>query len=109
MVIAERSYVIKTPQSIVHQNRRHLRLTTNPNRVEKFAELEPDVEPEQDLSPKSATADLQELPQTVTQCKVPLVTQPHANSKSSHGTLTKSSGAEVRTSSSQVVRKSIRF
>ena len=95
-----RSYVIETPQSIVRRNRRHLRPTTNPIEIEKFAELEPDI---------SATADVQELPPTVTQCKVPLVTQPHPDLKSSHGTLTKSSGAEVKTSSGRVVRKPIRF
>jgi len=75
-----------------------MRPTTNPIKVEKFAELEPDMETEQDLSPKSAT-DVEELPQTVTQCKVPLVTHPHSDPKSPHGTLTKSSGAEARTSS----------
>ena len=93
-----RSYVIETPQSIVRRNRRHLRPTTSPIEIEKFAELEPDIEPEQDPSPKS-----------VTQCKAPLVTQPHPDLKSSHGTLTKSSGAEVKTSSGQVVRKPIHF
>ena len=67
------------------------------------------MEPEQDLSPKSATAGVQELPPTVTQCKVPLVTPPHADPKSSHGTLTKSSGTEVRTSSGRLARKPIRF
>ena len=87
----------------MRRNSRHLRPTTNPIEVEKFAELEPDIEPEQDLSPKSATADVQELPPTVTQSKVPLVTQPHPDLKSSRGTLTKSSGAGVRTSSGRVV------
>ena len=95
-----RSYVIETPQSIVRRNRRHLRPTTNPIEIEKFAELEPDI---------SATADVQELPPTVTRCKVPLVTQPHPDLKSSHGTLTKSSGAEVKISRGRVVRKPIRF
>ena len=104
-----RSYVIETPQSIVRRNRRHLRPTTSPIEIEKFAELEPDIEPERDPSPKSATADVQELPPTVTQCKAPLVTQPHPDLKSSHGTLTKSSGAKVKTSSGRVVRKPIRF
>ena len=64
-----RSYVVNTPQSIVRQNRRHLRPATSPIEVEKFAELEPDVEPEQDLSPKSSTADVQESTPTVTHCK----------------------------------------
>jgi len=94
-----RSYVIETPQSIVRRNRTHLSPTTNPIEVEKVAELEPDMELEQDLSLKSATADVQELPPTVTQCKVPLVTQPHPDPKSSHETLTNLSVAEVKTSS----------
>ena len=93
----------------MRRNRRHLRPTTSPIEIEKFAELEPDIEPEQDPSPKSATADVQELPPTVTQCKAPLVTQPHPDLKSSHGTLTKWSGAKVKTSSGRVVRKPIRF
>jgi len=96
-----RSYVIETSQSIVRRNRRHLRPTTNPIKVEKFAELEPDMEPEQDLSLKSAT-DVQELPPTVTKCKVPLVTHPQSDPKSPYGTLTKSSGAEARTSNGRV-------
>ena len=108
VVIAKRSrptsYVIETPQSIVRRNRRHLGRRTNCTEVEKFAELERDIEPEQDLSPKSATADVQELPPTVTQCKVPLVTPPHSDPKSSHGSLTKSSGAEFRTSSGRIKR-----
>ena len=62
-----RSYAIGTPQCIVLQNRSHLHPTTNPIKVEKFAELKPDMEPEEDLSPKSATTDMQELPPTVTQ------------------------------------------
>ena len=58
------------------------------------------MEPEQDLSLKSATADVQELP--------PTVTQPHPDPKSSHETLTKSSVAEVRTSSGRVMSRPIR-
>ena len=104
-----RSYVVKTPQSIVRRNWRHLSPATSPIEVEKFAELKPDVEPEQNLGPKSSTADVQEATPTVTHCKVPLVTQPHPDLTSSYQTLTKRPGAEVRTSSGRVVRKPIRF
>ena len=104
-----RSYVVKTPQSVVRRNRRHLRPVTGPLDVEKLAELEPDIEPVQDLSPKSSTADVQESSPTMTHCKVPLVTQPHPDLMSSHQTLTDPSGTEVRTSSGRVVRKPIRF
>ena len=52
-----RSYVIKTPQNIVRRNRRHLRPATSPIEVEKFAELEPDLDPEQELSLKFPVFD----------------------------------------------------
>ena len=104
-----RSYVVKTPQSIVRRNRRHLRPVTGPIEVEKFAELEPDVEPERDLSPKSSPTDVQETSPTVTHCKVPLVTQPHPDLTSSRQALTKPPGAEVRALSGRVVRKPFRF
>ena len=58
---------METPQRIVSQNSRYLPPMTNPIKVEKFAELKPDIEP--DLSPKSSTADVQELLPAVTQCK----------------------------------------
>ena len=104
-----KSYVIETPQSIVRRNRRHLRPATSPIEVEKFAKLEPDLDPEQELSLKFSTADVSELHPTVTQYKVPLVTQAHHDVMSSHQTFVKSSGAESRTSSGRVVRKPIRF
>ena len=93
--------------SIVCRNSRHLRPATSPIEVEKFAELEPDLNPEQELSLKFRTTDVSELPPTVT--LVPLATQAHRDLMSSHQTLSKSSGAESRTSSGRVVRKPIRF
>ena len=93
----------------MRRNRRHLRPATSPIEVEKFAELEPDLDPEQELSLKFPTADVSELPATVTQHQVPLVTQAQHDLMSSHQTLAKSSGAESRTSSGRVVRKPIRL
>jgi len=50
-----------------------------------FAEVEAHVKVQQELCPKSRTADVQELPRTVIQCDVPLVAQPYPDLTSSLG------------------------
>lgn len=64
---------------------RHVRPTTSPIEVEMFAEVEAHVKVQQELCPKSRTADAQELLLTVIQCDVLLVTQPYPDMKSRLG------------------------
>ena len=99
-----RSYIIQTPNRVVHRNRRHLRTVNSPRRVHDGQELDVNIEPRAE-GPVTGyqNPEPEELPQIETPGNVTSAVPTCASEKPSL------LQTEVRTSKGRIVRKPSRF